>query len=249
MKPGMAGAQAREFPLAVVTGAAHRVGRGIALALAQKGYAIGLHYHRSAEAARQTAAEIEALGAPVRLLPADLRQEAEIVALFAQVAACGLPLRALVNSAGVMQRGDLRTLRTEDWDATLDLNLRAAWLCAREAAPLMQAGGAIINLTDSGAGRAWSGFPAYIVSKAGLESLTRLLARSLAPGIRVNAVAPGLLLRSENVTEEDWQRLVRRLPLQAPGTLESVSQAVLFLLENEYITGQTIVVDGGYQLV
>lgn len=243
------GGQTQQFPLAVVTGAAHRVGRGIALALAQRGYAIGLHYHQSEEAARQTAAEIEALGVPVRLLPADLRQEHAIVALFEQVAGLALPLRVLVNSAGVMERGDLRTLTSEEWDATLQLNLRAPWLCAREAAQLMSAGGVIINITDSGALRAWSGFPAYTVSKAGLESLTRLLARTLAPAIRVNAVAPGLLLRSETVSEEEWQRLARRLPMQQPGNLESVAQAVLFLLENEYITGQTIVVDGGYQLV
>lgn len=242
--------QEQRIPLAVVTGAAHRVGRGIALALAGKGYAVGLHYHRSHDQAQKTAAEIEALGVPVRLLPADLRQESEITAMFAAVAALpGIELRVLVNSAGVMDRGDLRSMQVEEWDAALDLNLRAPWLCAREAAPLMAGGGSIINITDSGAHRAWTGYPAYTVSKAGLESLTRLLARSLAPTVRVNAVAPGLILRSETVSEEEWQRLARRIPLQQPGSLVSIAQAVLFLLENEYITGQTIVVDGGYQLV
>jgi len=242
--------QEKRVPLAVVTGAAHRVGRGIALALAEKGYAIGLHYHRSREQALDTAAEIESLGVPVHLLPADLRQEGEITAMFQAVAALpGVQLRVLVNSAGVMDRGDLREMRAEEWDATLDLNLRAPWLCAREAAPLMAAGGSVINITDSGAHRAWTGYPAYIVSKAGLESLTRLLARSLAPAVRVNAVAPGLILRSETVSEEEWQRLARRIPLQRAGSLVPITQAVLFLVENEYITGQTIVVDGGYQLV
>ncbi len=240
----------KTYPLAVVTGAAHRLGRGIALALAGRGYAIGLHYHHSETAARQTAAEIEAAGVPVLLLRADLREEAAIEALFQQVEAAEYPLRVLVNSAAVMQRDDLRSMRADTWDATLDLNLRAPWLCAREAARLMSAdGGCIINVTDSGAQRAWTGYPAYTVSKAGLESLTRLLARSLSPAIRVNAIAPGLILRSEEVSEEEWQRLAGRLPLKQPGTQQSVNQAVLFLLENTYVTGQTIVVDGGYQLI
>lgn len=242
--------QEQIIPLAVVTGAAHRVGRGIALALAARGYAVGLHYHRSHEQAVQTAAEIAALGVPAHLLRADLREESEITAMFSAVAALpGTTLRALVNSAGVMDRGDLRDMRVEEWDSALNLNLRAPWLCAREAARLMRGGGSIINITDSGAHRAWTGYPAYIVSKAGLESLTRLLARSLAPAVRVNAVAPGLILRSEAVSEEEWEKLARRIPLQQPGSLVSITQAVLFLLENEYITGQTIVVDGGYQLV
>ena len=242
--------QEQRIPLAVVTGAAHRLGRGIALALAAQGYAIGLHYHRSREQAVQTAAEIEALGVSVHLLRADLRQEGEITSMFQAVAALpGVELRVLVNSAGVMDRGDLRDMPVEEWDSALDLNLRAPWLCAREAARLMHSGGSIINITDSGAHRAWTGYPAYTVSKAGLESLTRLLARNLAPAVRVNAVAPGLILRSETVSEEEWERLARRIPLQQPGSLVSITQAVLFLVENEYITGQTIVVDGGYQLV
>jgi NAD(P)-dependent dehydrogenase (short-subunit alcohol dehydrogenase family) len=247
----MMSGQTQTLPLAVVTGAAHRVGRAIALALAGQGYAVGVHYHQSQEQARQTAAEIEALGVPAFLLPADLREESAVVRLFEQVqAAPGVQLRVLVNSAGLMARGDLRTLSAAAWDTTLDLNLRAPWLCAREAARLMAApGGSIINITDSGAHRAWTGFPAYTVSKAGLESLTRLLARSLAPAIRVNAIAPGLILRSEEVSEEEWQRLYTRLPLQQPGSLDAITQAVLFLLANTYVTGQTIVVDGGYQLI
>jgi pteridine reductase len=113
----------------------------------------------------------------------------------------------------------------------------------------MTAGGLIVNITDVGAQKAWSRYPSYTVSKAGLESLTRILARALAPQIRVNAIAPGFVLQSDIVTDEEWQRLVKRIPLQRAARIEEIALALEFLLKNEYITGQIIVVDGGYSLV
>ncbi|MBP7227561.1 MAG: SDR family oxidoreductase [Longilinea sp.] len=234
--------------LAVVTGGAVRLGRAIALALAQQGYAIGLHAYRSQSASERTAAEIEALGVPVLRLSADLRQPAEVMEMFAAVKSAPWPLGVWVNSAAVMRKADVRQLTVAEWDETFELNLRAAWLCAQQAALLMTDGGAIVNISDAGAGRAWSRYPAYTVSKAALEALTRVLARSLAPQIRVNAVAPGLVLPSEDLPEEEWARLVARLPLQHQTSVEAVTAAVLFLVKSGDITGQTIVVDGGYQL-
>jgi NAD(P)-dependent dehydrogenase (short-subunit alcohol dehydrogenase family) len=237
------------LPLALVTGAAHRLGRAIALELARQGFAVGLHFHSATAAAETTAREIAAI-APVYPLPADLRDPAQVDDLFARVAALPHPLRVLVNSAAVMGRGNLRDLPVDDWDAALDLNLRAPWLCARAAARLMEpAGGVIVNITDSGTGKAWTGYPAYSVSKSALETLTRLLARALAPAVRVNAVAPGLILPSGDLPPDQWQRLVGRLPLQAAGTPEDVARAVIFFVQNPYITGQVLAVDGGYQLV
>jgi NAD(P)-dependent dehydrogenase (short-subunit alcohol dehydrogenase family) len=107
----------------------------------------------------------------------------------------------------------------------------------------------IINITDSGASKVWTGFPAYILSKSALETLTRLLARSLAPKVRVNAVAPGLILPDESTPVEQWDRLVERLPLRAAGNPADVARAVLFFIQNPYVTGQVLAVDGGYQLV
>jgi len=238
-----------EFPLALVTGAAHRLGRAFGLALARQGYAILLHYHRSAEKAAATAEEIRALEMPVYLARADLGNLTNLYSLFSTLDALPHRLKVLVNSAAVMPRGDVRTLSADDFDAAIALNLRAPLLCAQEAAKRMAEGGLIVNVTDVGAQKAWSGFPAYTVSKAGLESLTRLLARSLAPSIRVNAIAPGLVLPSEYVSQEEWKRLVERLPLKRPASLDEIASALEFLLENEYITGQTIVVDGGYSLL
>ena len=242
--------QAAPLPLAVVTGAAHRIGLAIALELARQGYAIGLHYNRSAEKAAEAAEQVRALGMPVFLLPADLSDPDQVEDLFLRVANLRNPLKVLVNSAAVMPRGDLRAMLVEEWDAALDLNLRAPWLCAKAAAKIMgEAGGCIVNISDTGANKLWTTYPAYTVSKSALETLTRLLGKALAPGVRVNAVAPGLILPSADVPGEVWQRLVERLPLKTAGTPEDVARAVLFFIQNAYITGQILAVDGGYGLV
>lgn len=234
--------------MALVTGAAVRLGRALALALAGQGYAIGLHFHRSQRQAARTAAEIEALGVPVLPLKADLRDPAAVQAMFAALDDDGWRLSVLVNSAAVMRAGDVRSLDVAAWDETFELNVRAAWLCAQQAAQRMSEGGLILNISDAGAGRAWSRYAAYTVSKAALEALTRVLARSLAPQIRVNAIAPGLVLPGDEMPVEEWQRLVARLPLQRQTDLRAVTEAALFLLRASEITGQTIAVDGGYQL-
>ncbi len=238
-----------EQPLALVTGAAQRLGKAFVLALARRGYAILLHYRHSDMQANKTATEIRTLGVPVYLSQADLTHPKQIASLFTSVDRLPHPLKVLVNSAAAMPRGDARTLRVEEWDAVLNLNLRAPFLCAQEAARRMTEGGLIVNISDVGAHKAWSRYPAYSVSKAGLEMLTKVLARALAPSIRVNAIAPGLVLQSDLLSEAEWARLVSRLPLQRTATMEEVAAALDFLLANEYVTGQTIVVDGGYSLL
>lgn len=236
-------------PLALVTGAAHRLGREFALCLARMGFAIGLHYHNSAYEADHTKKEIEALGVPVYPLHADLTQPEKIAKLFEIIDEFDEQLKVLVNSAAVMPVGHPRDLKLENWDAALDLNLRAPFLMAQEAAKQMKDGGLIVNVTDIGANKAWSRYPSYAVSKSALDSLTKVLARAFAPSIRVNAIAPGLVLESDVVTPEEWGRLVDRLPLKRSARPEEISSALEFLVRNEYVTGQTIVVDGGYSLV
>jgi NAD(P)-dependent dehydrogenase (short-subunit alcohol dehydrogenase family) len=242
-----------DFPLAIVTGAAHRIGRAFALCLARRGYAVLLHYHTSRRAAEETAAEIDSLGAPVWLVSADLTTETGIAALFAALnargAASGFPLRVLVNSAAVMPRADLTTAAASEWDAVLALNLRAPFLLAQAAARRMDEGGLIVNVTDAGAHKLWTGYPAYVVSKSALETLTRLQAKTYAPRLRVNAIAPGLVLPSAQMTPQEWNRLVERLPLQRPAAAGEIAAALDFLLDNASVTGQTISVDGGYSLV
>ena len=232
-------------PLALVTGAAHRLGKSFALTLAQHGFDILLHYHHSLDAALLTKTEIEAYGRRVTLAQADLTEPEQIKSLISNLQS----LDVLVNSAAFMPGGNVEALSIENWDTSLDLNLRAPFLLSQEASKKMTDGGLIVNITDVGAQKAWSRYPSYTVSKAALESLTKILARGLAPKIRVNAIAPGLVLQSDIVPPEEWERLIQRVPLKRPARPEEIASALEFLLKNEYITGQVIVVDGGYSLV
>ena len=232
-------------PLALVTGAAHRLGKVFAVTLAREGFDILLHYHQSEDAALQTKAEIESVGRRVTLAQADLTDPQQIESLISNIES----LKVLVNSAAFMPSGNVDLLSVANWDQSLDLNLRAPFLLAQEVSTKMREGGLIVNITDVGAQKTWSRYPSYTVSKAALESLTKILARALAPKIRVNAIAPGFVLQSDIVTSEEWQRLINRIPLKRPARLEEIASALEFLLKNEYITGQTIVVDGGYSLI
>ncbi len=238
-------------PLALVTGGAHRLGKAFALILARMGYDLLLHYNSAEEQAHQTKTEIESLGVKVHLIQADLTQPDQIHSLFTKLDFILHPSSfiLLVNSAAIMPVGNPRDLELQDWDSALDLNLRAPFLLAQEAAKRMTAGGLIVNISDIGAQKAWSRYPSYTVSKAALDSLTKLLARSFAPNIRVNAIAPGLILKSDFITQEEWDKLVNRLPLKRAATLDEITSTLQFLIHNEYITGQTIVVDGGYSLI
>jgi pteridine reductase len=231
--------------LALVTGAAHRLGKVFALTLAQQGFDILLHYHQSLDAALQTKAEIESVGRRVILSQADLTDPVQISAFLSKIDS----LNVLVNSAAFMPSGNVDMLSIDNWDTSLDLNLRAPFLLAQEAAKKMTDGGLVVNITDVGAQKAWSRYPSYTVSKAALESLTRILARAFAPKIRVNAIAPGFVLQSDIVPADEWERLINRVPLKRPARIEEIASALEFLLKNEYITGQTIVVDGGYSLL
>lgn len=236
-------------PLALVTGGAQRLGKAFALSLARMGYSIALHYRHSVVEAEKTAKEIRALGVDCVEIRADLTVSEKVDFLFGMVDEFHAPLKVLVNSAAVMPVGNPRDLELQDWDSALDLNLRAPFLLAQQAAKRMTGGGLIVNVSDVAAQKAWSRFPSYTVSKAGLESLTKVLARALAPTIRVNAIAPGLVMPSDVVTEEQWSQLIEGLPLKRPATLDEITSTLQFLIRNEYITGQTIVVDGGYSLL
>jgi len=232
-------------PLALVTGAAHRLGKAFALTLARAGYDIILHYHSAYDEALQTKVEIESLLRSVTLAEADLTDPSQIESLVSSIK----NLDVLVNSAAFMPSGNVYELTLENWDVSLDLNLRAPFLLSQECAKKMTDGGLIVNITDVGAQRTWSRYPSYTISKAALESLTKILARALAPKIRVNAIAPGFALQSGIVSAEEWQRLIGRIPLKRPARTEEITSALGFLLQNGYVTGQTIVVDGGYSLI
>jgi pteridine reductase len=232
--------------VALVTGAGRRVGRAIALALGRRGARVAVHYHASADGALETARAIEREGAEARTFQADLSAADAPARLVAQVAAAFGGLDVLVNSAAVMLRTPVGTVTTDEWDAMFALNLRAPFFAAQAAADLLRARrGAVVNIADLAALETWPAYVPHGITKAGVVQLTRSLARVLAPEVRVNAVAPGPVQLPEEWTREDAERLARTTPLRRLGSPDDVSQAVLYLLEADYVTGEVLVVDGG----
>lgn len=233
--------------VALVTGGAHRLGKGISLALARAGAHVVVNYHASAEAARETAAEIEALGVGSLTIQADVACEPEVKAMIKAALARFGRLDILVNNASVFRATPLAELTLEAWNEVLGVNLTGAFLCAREAGPIMLAQGAgkIINISDLSAFRPWRNFLPHAVAKAGLLALTRGLALELAPAVQVNAIAPGPILPPPHFDETKIRAKAEQTLLKRWGSPEDIAQTVLFLVHNDYITGQVIVVDGG----
>jgi enoyl-[acyl-carrier protein] reductase III len=242
--------------VALVTGGSRGIGRAISLELARQGADVIINYARSAQEARATADEIRALG--VRCLPlrANLAEPSRIQEMFQRVEKEFGRLDILVNNAASgVQRGAL-DLELKHWDWTLDINTRAPWLCAKEAARLMPSGGHIVNITSLGSHLVLSNYLAVGVSKAGLEALTRYLAVELAPqGIVVNAVAGGVVdtdaLSHFPNREEMIGDSLRRTPAGRLVTPEDMARVVAFLCSDgaEMIRGQVLVVDGGISLL
>jgi len=230
---------------ALVTGAGHRVGRAIALALAARGARVAVHYNRSGVPAEETAARIRQAGGDARLLQADLTRPEAPARLVDDAATALDGLDILVNSAAVMERTPIGEVTTEAWDAMFALNLRAPFFASQAAARHMTKGGAIVNIADLAAFETWPAYVPHGISKAGVVQMTRALARTLAPAVRVNAVAPGVVLLPESWSTADAERLASTTPLRRVGSPDDVAGAVLYLLEADYVTGHTIVVDGG----
>lgn len=234
--------------LAIVTGSAHRLGKYFALSLAQKGYSILVHYYSSEIYAKETRDEIKAMGVSAFLFKADLRNPADIYKMWEFVDTLNKDLKVLINSAAIMNKGDIRFMTTQEFDETISINLRAPFLCAQEASKRMSPGGLIINISDVGANMNWMGYPVYSITKAGLETLTRILAKVLAPDIRVNAIAPGLVLPPDEFNSLQWEKMIDKIPLKRSASPEEITSLMEYLIGNSYITGQIIDVDGGYSL-
>jgi len=207
---------------------------------------VGVHYAGSEKGARQTANEIIEAGSEARTLPGDLTDPATAPRLVEHTAKVFGSLDVLVNSAAVMLRTPVGDVLVEDWDAMFALNLRAPFFLCQSAARVMgERGGAIVNIADLAAFETWRGYVPHSITKAGIVQMTRGLAHALAPKIRVNAVAPGAVLLPEGGPQELAEKLIATTPLGRIGTPDDVAQAVLYLLSADYVTGETIIVDGG----
>jgi NAD(P)-dependent dehydrogenase (short-subunit alcohol dehydrogenase family) len=231
---------------ALVTGAGHRVGRAIAVALGAQKMRVAVHYNATADGAKETLRTIEKAGGSGETFGADLTRPEQLTGLVESVVKRFGGLDVLVNSAAVMLRTPLGETDASQWDDIMALNLRAPFLLSQAAAPhLRRARGVIVNIADLAAFETWPGYLVHGLSKSGVVYLTRALARVLAPEIRVGAVAPGTVLLPDGWSEADAERLRGTTPLQRNGSPEDVANTVLFILGADYFTGDTIIVDGG----
>ena len=235
----------------LVTGAAKRLGRSIALELGKAGWSVALHYHTSQAEAEDTIAALHELGVHAAALDADLSSEEDTQRLISRANAAVGPLTALVNNASVFENDTLATMTRMSWDRHIETNLRAPLVLSQNFAEQLPstAEGAIINLLDQRLFKPTPQFLSYGVSKAGLHWLTKVLAQALAPRIRVNAVAPGPTLRNARQSEAHFRRQQASTILGHGASPEDVSAAVTYLLCARAVTGQTITVDGGQHLI
>ena len=231
-----------EGKVVLVTGAAKRIGRGIALRLAAEGARVAIHYFESEDEARRTAADCG--NAPI--FRANLENVLEIERMFADLAAHFGRLDGLVNNAARFTRFDPLSITEKDWDFIHSVNLKSVFFCCQQGARLMlqTGGGRIVNISSLGGIRPWADHAHYCASKAGVIMLTRALAKAFAPAISVNAVAPGVIPFDD--IDDEGKRLIAVTPAQRGGTPDEIADGVLFFLKTTtFITGQNLAVDGG----
>lgn len=245
---------------AIVTGGGTGIGRAVALALAREGGdGIVINYSRSSADAAAVVEELSALGCRAQAIMADVRDQQQVRQMVQSSVAAFGRLDFLVNNAGAsryVQFEDLDSLTDEDWDTALDVNLRGAFTCMREAAgSLRESKGAVVNVASIAGHRGIGSSIAYSVSKAGLLQLTRSMAVALAPEVRVNSVSPGTVrsrwlsgLLGEDTAREAAARESRLIPLQRVATPDDVAEVVLDLLSAGFVTGEDLIVDGGKHL-
>lgn len=233
----------------MVTGAARRVGRAIALELAHAGADLAIHYHRSQVEAESLVQEIRRMGRRAESFPANLAEPSQIAAMFEAVRKNFARLEVLVNNASIYRRTPWTEFTPEQWDAEFTVNTRGAALCIQHALRLFaDRPAAVVNIADIGAQKARPSYPAYCASKAALLAMTVSAARALAPRVRVNAISPGVALWADPDDEQEHQKVLAQIPMKRPGSPEDIAKAVRFVIENDYLTAQNLRVDGGWSM-
>jgi len=234
--------------VALLTGAGKRLGRAVALRLAEEGMDVAVHYGASAREAAEVVGKIQEMGQKAVAIRADLRSVDEIRRMMLEVGNELGRLDLLVNSAANFLPGTVISTTEEVWDASLDTNVKAPFFVAQAAAPMLRRSkGAIVNFADTGGLLGWPGFIAHSVAKAGVINLTKSLAKALAPDVRVNAIAPGTISMPGDPPE--WEEeFVKLAPLKKSGRPTDIADAVVYLATAEFLTGHTLVLDGGRTL-
>ena len=240
-----------EGKVALVTGGAKRLGRSIALALAERGAELVIHYRDSEREAQELLALLKRAGGKPVAVRGDVSVAADVDRIVETAMQAFGRIEILVNNAAIFYRTPFEKVTEEDWDRFLDVNLKGPFLLCRRIGGIMlrQGQGNIISLADLAGLKVWAEYIPYSVSKAGLIALTQGLAKALAPAVQVNAVAPGAVLLPEGTTPEERERAIRRIPLDRLGTPEDIARAVVYLIENDFITGEVLRLDGGQHLL
>ena len=235
---------------ALLTGSGRRIGAACATSLAAVGTRVAIHCHHSENEARTLCQTIRQQGGEADYFVADLEDTGQTENLIEQVQSRLGPVRILVNNASIFQPGELRTTSMAAWNRHLAINLTAPFLLmqsfARCLLPTM--GGKVVNLIDQRVTRPRSGYVAYTVAKSALWTLTRMAAIELAPNIQVNAIAPGPILPAPEATFDAFQKIASATPLARSGSPQDIADTLLFLIHQEFITGEMICVDGGEHL-
>lgn len=233
--------------VALVTGGAHRVGKAITLMLARAGANVVINYHTSATQAEVTAEEVRALGAKPLVIQANIADYSQVKAMAGQVKIWFEGVDILVNSADRWEKSPFPSEDIGPWERIISTGVNGPYYVTNAFAPMMleRGGGAIVNIVDLSAWEAWPNFTAHAVAKSALLALTRQSALELGPTIRVNAVAPGPVLPPSDYSPKQIENVAARTLLNRWGSAEDVAQAVKFLIEADYISGETIRVDGG----
>jgi len=238
--------------VALITGAAQRIGAEIATLLQKAGYCVMIHYNHSKTEAEQLAKRLNAEREESAFtFSSDLNSQQECKRLIEKTLSINGNLNALINNASQFFPTVVDEVTETQWQQLFDTNLKAPFTLAQKAASaLKQSSGSIVNITDIHGSKPLQGYSVYSMSKAGLISMTQSLAKELAPEVRVNAVSPGAILwpQEEAGQIEKQQDIISKIPLKRLGSTKDIAQAVLFLLQNNYITGQIINVDGGRSL-
>jgi 3-oxoacyl-[acyl-carrier protein] reductase len=235
--------------IALVTGSGRRLGRQIALALAENGFDLIINYNKSKASAERTAKDIRKMGRRCVAVKADVTKRAQVQRMIKQTISTFGKIDVLVNNAAIFAPPtDFQNITEQMWDAVLDTNLKASFFCSQEAGTVMmkQRAGKIINIASLGAFQAWPKHIPYCVSKAGVIMLTRVMAKALAPYITVNAVAPGTIVIPHEENDVALLPVAEKIPLKKYGKPGDITEMVVFLAKSaDYITGQVVSVDGG----
>lgn len=237
--------------VALITGSSKRIGRETAVELARRGARIAVHYRSDEAGAKETARLVREAGSDAEIFHAELTDDAQVRAMFAELERRFGGLDILVNNASVFDAGVFSESSPVLWDSQMNSNAKAPFFVAQRAAELMarRGQGKIVNLVDSAGEIVWPGYFAYSVSKAALIAVNRGLAKALAPLVQVNGIAPGPVLFPEYYTQDQKHLAVERTLLKRPGTARDIVNAVVFLVENDYITGEILHVDGGRHIM